>query len=186
MEPHIECKFLTLDLLSTMSSIYCSYKWCIHYYYLVVFQCMNEPSLCNPSPAERYLSSFQFGIIMNRNFPNSLPQWPMERNRGKKYNGKDYRSLVKAMVFSVAMYGCESWTIKKAERQIIDKRLLRVPSRARRWKQSILKEISPEYSLEGLIWKLKLQYFGHLMWRTDSFEKTLMMAKIEGRRRRGW
>ena len=120
MEPHIECKFLTLDLLSTMSSIYCSYKWCIHYYYLVVFQCMNEPSLCNPSPAERYLSSFQFGIIMNRNFLNSLPQWSMERNRGKKYNGKDYRSLVKAMIFSVVMYGCESWTIKKAECQRSD------------------------------------------------------------------
>ena len=89
------------------------------------------------------------------------------------------------------MYGCESWIIKKAERHIIDafelwcwRRLLRVPWTARRSNQSILKEISPEYSLEGLMLKLKRQYFGHLMWRTDSFEKTLMMGKIEGRRRR--
>ena len=100
--------------------------------------------------------------------------------------------LVKAMVFSVVIYGCESWTIKKAEGQIIDafelwywRRLLRVPWTARRSNQSILKEISPEYSLEGLMLKLKLQYFGHLMQRTDSFEKTLMLGKIEGRRRRG-
>ena len=100
--------------------------------------------------------------------------------------------LVKAMVFPVVMYGCESWTIKKAEHQRIDpfelwcwRRLLRVPWTARRSNQSILKEISPEYSLEGLILKLKLQYFGHLMGKTDSFEKTLMLGKIEGRRRRG-
>ena len=99
--------------------------------------------------------------------------------------------LVKAMVFSVVMYGCESWTIKKAERQRIDvfelcwRRLLRVPWTARRSNQSILKEISPEYSLEGLRLKLKLQYFGHLMRRTDSLEETLMLGKIEGRRRRG-
>ena len=99
--------------------------------------------------------------------------------------------LVKVMVFPVVMYGCESWTIKKAEHQRIDafelwcwKRLLRVPWIARRSNQSILKEISPEYSLEGLILKLKLQYFDHLMRRTDSFEKTLMLGKIEGRRRR--
>ena len=99
--------------------------------------------------------------------------------------------VVKAMVFMV-MYGCESWTIKKAEHQRIDafelwcwKRLLRVPWTARRSNQSIIKEISPEYSLEGLMLKLKLQYFGHLIWRTDSFEKTLMLRKIEGRRRRG-
>ena len=91
------------------------------------------------------------------------------------------------------MYGCESWTIKKAECQRIDafelwywRRLLRVPWTARRSNQSILKEISPEYSLEGLMLKLKLQYFGHLMWRTDSFEKTLMLGKIESRKRRGW
>ena len=100
--------------------------------------------------------------------------------------------LVTAMVFPVVMYGCESWTIKKAERQRIDaferwcwRRLLRVPWTTRRSNQSILKEISPKYSLEGLILKLKLQYFGHLMQRTDSFVKTLMLGKIEGRRRRG-
>ena len=100
--------------------------------------------------------------------------------------------LVKAMVFPVVMYGCESWTIKKAECRRIGafelwcwRRLLRVPWTARRSKLSILEEISPEYSLEGLILKLKLQYFGHLMQRTDSFEKTLMLGKIEGWRRRG-
>ena len=98
--------------------------------------------------------------------------------------------LVKAMVFPVVTYGYESWTIKKAERQRIDAfelwcwRLLRVPWTARRFNQLILKEISPEYSLEGLMLKLKLQYFGPLMRRADSFEKTLMLGKIEGRRRR--
>ena len=96
------------------------------------------------------------------------------------------------MVFPVVTYGCESWTIKKAECQRIDafelwcwRRLLRVPWTARRSNQSILKEISPENSLEGLMLKLKFQYFGHLMGRTDSLEKTLMLGKIEGRRRRG-
>ena len=100
--------------------------------------------------------------------------------------------LVQAMVFPVVMYGCESWTIKKAERRRIDvfelwcwRRLLRVPWPARRSNQSILKEISPGCSLEGLVLKLKLQYFGHLMQRADLFEKTLMLGKIEGRRRRG-
>ena len=100
--------------------------------------------------------------------------------------------LVKAMVFPVVMYGCESCTIKKAEHRRIDafelscwRRLLRVPWTARRSNQSILKEINPEYSLEGLGLKLKLQYFGHLMWWTDSLEKTLILGKIEGRRRRG-
>ena len=100
--------------------------------------------------------------------------------------------LVKAMVFSVVMCVCESWTIKKAEHQRIDafelwcwRRFLRVPWTARTSDQSILKEISPECSLEGLMLKLKLQYFGHLMLRADSFEKTLMLGKIEGRRRRG-
>ena len=100
--------------------------------------------------------------------------------------------LVKAMVFPVVMYGCESWTIKKVEHQSIDafelwcwRRLLRVPWTARRSNLSILKEISPEYSLEGLMLKLKLHYFGHLMQRTDSLENTLMLGKIEGRRRRG-
>ena len=100
--------------------------------------------------------------------------------------------LVKGMVFPVVVYGCESWTIKKAERQRIDafelwcwRRLLRVPWTARRSNQSILKEISPNFSLEELMLKLKLQYFGHLMRRTDSFEKTLMLGKIDGKRRRG-
>ena len=100
--------------------------------------------------------------------------------------------LIKAIVFPVVMYGCESWTIKKAEHRRIDafelwcwRRLLRVPWTARRSNQSILKEINPEYSLEGLMLKLKLQHFGHLMRRNDSLEKTLMLGKIEGRRR-GW
>ena len=102
-------------------------------------------------------------------------------------------NLVKAMVFPLVMYGCESWTIKKAECQRIDafelwcwKRLLRVSWTARRSNQSILKEISPGCLLEGLMLKLKLQYFGHQMRRADLFEKTLMLGKIEGRRRRGW
>ena len=100
--------------------------------------------------------------------------------------------IVKAMVFPVVRYGCESWTIKKAEHWRTDAselwywRPLRVPWTARRSNQSILKEISPEYSLEGLMLKLKLQYFGHLMWRADPFEETLMLGKIESRRRRGW
>ena len=100
--------------------------------------------------------------------------------------------LVKAMVFPVVMYGCESWTIKKAEHKRIDavewwswRRLLQVPWTAKRSDQSILKEINPEYSLEGLMPKLKFQYFGYLMLRVDSLEKTLMLGKIEGRRRRG-
>ena len=100
--------------------------------------------------------------------------------------------LIKAMAFPVVMYGCESWTIKKAECQRIDafelwcwRRLLRVPQTARKSNQSILKEISPEYSLEGLMLKLKLQYFGHLMRRTDSLEKILMLGKIEGKGRMG-
>ena len=100
--------------------------------------------------------------------------------------------LVKAVVFPVVMYGCESWTIKKAEHQRIDafelrcwRRLLRVPWNARRSNQSILNEISPECSLEGLMLMFKLEYYGHLMRRADSFEKTMMLGKIEGRRRRG-
>ena len=100
---------------------------------------------------------------------------------------------IKAMVFPVVMYGCESWTIKKTERQRTDAfelwcwiRLLSVPWTTRRSNQSILKEINPEYSLEGLMLKPKLQYFGHLMWRADSLQNTLMLGKIEGRKRRGW
>ena len=101
--------------------------------------------------------------------------------------------LIKAMVFPVVIYGCESWTMKKFECWRINafepwcwRRLLRVPWAARRSNQSILKEISPGCSFQGLMLKLKLQYFGHLMWRPDSLEKTLMLEKIEGRRRRGW
>ena len=101
--------------------------------------------------------------------------------------------MVKAMGFPLVMYGCENWIIKKAEHQRIDdfelwwwRRLLRGPWTARRSNQSVLKEISPEYSLEGLMLKLKLQYFGHLMQRDDSLEKTLMLGKIEGRKRSGW
>ena len=117
-------------------------------------------------------------------------------NLGSILKGRDITlptkvRLVKAMAFPVVMYGCEIWTIKKAERQIIDafelwcwRRLLRVPRTARRSNQLVLKEISAKYSLEGLMLKLKLQYFGHLMRRTDSLEKTLMVGKIDGRRRR--
>ena len=101
--------------------------------------------------------------------------------------------IVRAMIFPVVMYGLESWTIKKAEHQRIDafelwywKGLLRVPWTSRKSNQSILKDINPEYSLEGLMVKLKLQYFGHLMWKADSLVKTLMLGKTEGKRRRGW
>ena len=118
-----------------------------------------------------------------------------ETNAGKTAFGAGYLlinrgHLVKAMVFPVVMYGCESWTVKKAEHRRIDafepwslRRLLRVPWTARRYNQSILKEISPKHSLEGLMLKLKLQYSGHLIRRTDSFEKTLMLGKIKGGRR---
>ena len=113
-------------------------------------------------------------------------------NKQRHYFATKVR-LVKAVVFPVVTYGCESWTVKKAEHQRIDafelwcwRRLLRVPWTARRFNQSILKEISLEYSLEGLMLKLKLQYSGHLMRRTDSLEKTLMLGKTEGGRRRGW
>ena len=116
-------------------------------------------------------------------------------NKAKKKKGRDVTfptkvRLVKAMIFPVVMYGWESWTVKKAEHRRIDafelwcwRRLLRVPWTARKSNQSILKEISPEYSLEGLMLKLKLQYFGHLMRRTNSLKKTLMLGKIEGGRR---
>jgi len=119
-------------------------------------------------------------------------------NLNSKLNSRDITlsikiHIVKAIVFPVVMYGCESWTIKKAEHQRIDafklwcwRILLRVPWTTRRSNQSILKEINPECSLEGLMQKLKLQYFGYLMWRAGSLEKTLMLGKIEGRRRRGW
>ena len=129
-----------------------------------------------------------------------LSHWGKKKAVTKLYNMLKRRDitlptevhLIQAMVFPVVICGCESLTIKKAECQRIDafelwcwRRLLRVPWTAKRSSQSILKEINPEYSLEGLILKLKLHYFGHLMRRTDSFEKTLMLGKIEGRRRRG-
>ena len=118
--------------------------------------------------------------------------WPREHIKSRDITLSTKVCLVKAMVFPVVMYGCESWTVKKAEHWRIDafelwcwRRLLRVPCTARRSNQSILKEISPGCSLEGLMLKLKPQYFGHLMQRTDSLEKTLMLGGIEGRRRRG-
>ena len=120
--------------------------------------------------------------------------WPHPRQHIKKqkhYSANKSPSS-QSYVFSIDMYGCESWTIKKAEhwRMILLncglKRILRVPWSARKSNWSVLKEISPEYSLEGLMLKLKLQYFAHLMWRTDSLGKTLMLGKIKGRKRRGW
>ena len=117
---------------------------------------------------------------------------PRQHIKKQRHYFADKVCLVKAVAFPVVMYGCESWTIKEAECLRMDafelwywRRLLRVPWTARRANWSILKEISPEYSLEGLMLKLKLQYFGHLMRRADSLEKTLMLGKIEGRRRRG-
>ena len=118
---------------------------------------------------------------------------PIQHIKKQGYYFANKAHLVKVMVFPVVMYGCECWTIKKAKHQRIDafelwcwRRLLRVPWTARRSNQPILKEISPEYSLEGLLLKLKLQYFGYLMQRTDSLERTLMLENIEGGRRRGW
>ena len=117
---------------------------------------------------------------------------PRQNVKKQRYYFVNKVHLVKAMVFPVVMYGCESWTVKKAEHRKNDafellcwKRLLRVPLTARRSNQSILKEISPGCSLEGLTLKLKLQYFGHLIWRADSLEKILILGKIEGRRRTG-
>ena len=118
---------------------------------------------------------------------------PRQHIKKQRYHFVTKVSLVKAMVFPLVMYGCESWTIKNAEYRRTDaiqlwclRRLLRVSWTARRPNQSILKEINPEYSLERLMLKVKLQYFGHLMQRADLWEKTLMLGKIEGRRRRGW
>ena len=120
------------------------------------------------------------------------PGKPRQHIKKQRHYFANKVHLVKAMVFPVFIYGCESWTIKKAEGRKIDafelwcwRRLLRVPWTERRSNQSILKEISPGCSLEGLMLKLKLQYFGHVMWRADSFEKMLMLGKIKGRRRRG-
>ena len=118
---------------------------------------------------------------------------PRQHIRKQRHYLADKCPFSQSYGFPVVMYGCESWTIKKDERWGIDafelwcwRRLLRVPCTARRSNPSVWKEISPEYSLEGLMLKLKLQYFGHLMWRNDSLEKTMMLGKIEGRRRRGW
>ena len=127
-------------------------------------------------------------LLLGRKVTTNLDS--MLKSRDITFSTKVY--LVKAMVFPVVIYGCESWTIKKAEHRIIDafelwcwRRLLRVPWTAKRSNQSILKEISPGCSLEGMMLKLKLQYLGHLMWRADSLEKTLMLGGIGGRRRRG-
>ena len=124
---------------------------------------------------------------------NSVTNNLQSRQHIKKQRHYQQRSVYSKMVSPVVMHECESWTIKKAEHQRIDafelwcwRRLLRVPWIARRSNLPTLKEISPEYSLEGLILKPKLKYFGHLVWRTDSLEKTHMLGKIEGRRRRGW
>ena len=118
---------------------------------------------------------------------------PTQPNKKQRYTLPTKVRLIKVMVFPIVTYGCESWTIKKAEHWRIDafelwcwRRLLRVPCTTRISNQSILKEISPKYSLEGLMLKLKLQHFDRLLWRTGSFEKTLMLGKIEGGRRRGW
>ena len=136
-------------------------------------------------------------LIRNQNLFEAYYVWKVMTNLDNIFKSRDITlptkvRLVKAMVFPVVMYGCESWTVKKAERRRIDafelwcwKRLLRVPWTARRSNQSILKEISPGISLEGMMLKLKLQYFGHLMRRVDSLEKTLMLGGIGGRRRRG-
>ena len=123
-----------------------------------------------------------------------LALWKKSYDQTRQHIKKQRHNFAKkAMVFPVVMYGCMSWTVKKAEHQRIDafelwcwRRLLRVPWTSRKSNQSILKEINPEYSLEGLMLKLKLQYFGHLIQRTDSLEKTLMLGKIEGGKRRGW
>ena len=143
-------------------------------------------------------SGFKMSVLWRRNYLLPSPRARKARtNLDSILKSRDITlltevRLAKAMVFPVVMYGCESWTIKKAEQQRIDafelwywRRLLRVPWTARRSSQSIWKEISPEYSLEGLMLKLKLQNFGHPMRRADSLEKTLMLGKIEGRRKRG-
>ena len=142
------------------------------------------PTLCDPIPGILQARTLEWVAISFSNLDSIL--------KSRDITLPTKVCLVKAMVFPVVMYGCENWMIKKAEHRRIDafelwcwRRLLRVRWTTRRSNQSNLKEISPEYSLEGLMLKLKLQYFGHLMQRTDSFEKTLMLGKIEGGRRRG-
>ena len=136
----------------------------------------------------RFIKNFKRRLLLGRKAMTNLDSMLKRRDITLPTKVR----LVKALVFPAVMYECESWTLKKAKHQKVDafelwcwRRLLRVPWTARRSNQSILKEISPEHSLEGLILKLKLQYFGHLMQRSDSFEKTLMLGKIEGGRRRG-
>ena len=152
---------------------------------------VGDTSQCKYDDSKRaYANGYFLGHLSPVSLPPLTKLDSMLKSRGITLPTKN--CLVKAMVFPVVMYGCESWTIKKAEGRRIDafelwcwRRLLRVAWTARRSNQSILKEISPEYSLEGLMLKLKLQYFGHLMQRADSLEKTLMLGKIEVRRRRG-
>ena len=143
------------------------------------------------SPGGGHGSPLQYSCLANSHGQRSLAGYSPWGH--KELDMTEWLSPVKAMVFPVVMYGCESWTIKKAECQRIDafelwcwRRLLKVPWTAKRSGQSILNEVNPEYSLEELMLRLKLQYFGHLMWRIDSLEKTLMLGKIESRRRRGW
>ena len=132
-------------------------------------------------------------LVLGRKTMTNLDSILKRRDNIWQTNGQRKVHIEKAKLFPLIIYGCESWTIKKAERWRIDVfelqcwiRLLRIPWTSRRSNQSILKEISPEYSPEGLMLKLKLQYFGHLMWRADSLEKTLMLGKTESRRRKGW
>ena len=138
-----------------------------------------------------YFSGLQ--ITADVDCSQKLKDQPRQHIKKQRHHFVEKFHLVKAMVFPVVIYGCESWAIKRAEHGRIDafelgywSRFLRVPWNARRSKKSILKEISAGCSLKGLMLKLKFQYFGHVMWRADSFEKTLMLGKIEGRRRRGW
>ena len=171
------------------------------------------PALCNPwtiaprclcpwnSPGKNTgvgCHSLLQGIFLTQGSNQGLLHWRQILYSLSHQSSPKRKSQLQLILFlhpcsPVVMYGCESWTIKKAEHLIIDafelwcwRRLLRVPWTARRSNQSILKDISPDCSLEGLMLKLKLQYFGYLMWRVDSFEKTLMLGKIQGRRRRGW
>ena len=146
---------------------------------------MSTHTGCVPVTAHKPSASSQH-LLLGRKVMTSLDSIFKSRNITLSSH------LVKALVFPVVMYGCESWTVKKAECRRIDafelwccRRLLRATWTARRSNQSILKRISPEYSLEGLMLKLNLQYFGHMMWRTDSLEKTLMLGKIEGKKRKG-
>ena len=154
-------------------------------------QCKQWQTLCFGAPKSLQMVSAAMKFKITCSLRESYDK-PTQHIKKQRHYFPTKVHLVKAMVFPVVMYGCESWTIKKAEHQRIDafelwcwRRVLRVPWTARRTNLSILKEISPEYSLEGLMLKPKLQYFGHLMRRADSLEKTLMLGKIEGQRRKG-